>query len=164
MHVYRPLRVAILIYDLFRLIIMIGVVVLFAYPQEAKEALAFPLLVYIAPNALFPLMALFLLIKPEEYRPYGVLYAAGKVLSAAAGIGWVIFSAADVLSALGSFYDGSRVIRVLEFTVLLIVMDGFSVLGGRLLNKGQAMRPMAQLVRPNQLVQPNQAARIGEGE
>ncbi|GHT77832.1 hypothetical protein FACS1894130_03420 [Spirochaetia bacterium] len=153
MHVYRPLRGAILIYDLLRLVFMIRVIVMFAYPQEAKEALAFPLLVYIAPNALFPLMVLFLLLKPEEYRPYILLYMAGKVLAVAANLGWVIFSSSGVLSALGSFYDGSRTVQILEFTLLLIALDGLSVFGGHLLNQGHA----AHLHRTKQ------AARIDEG-
>jgi hypothetical protein len=114
---------------------MIQMIVLSVYPQEAKEMLAFPLLVYIAPNALFPLMALFLLLKPEEYRSYIVLYMAGKVLAAAAGVGWVIFSFSDIWPALGSFLDG-RAVRILNISPLLIGLDVLSVFGGHLLNKG----------------------------
>lgn len=144
MHIYRPLRVATLIYDLLRLILMIRVIILFAYPQEAKEALAFPLLVYIAPNALFPLMALFLLLGPEEYRPYIGLYMAGKILAVAANLGWVTFSFGSILPALRLFSDG-RAIRILEFTLLLIVMDGLSVFGGHLLNKGHRTKRAEQI-------------------
>jgi hypothetical protein len=74
--VLRPLRWGILVYEVFRLAVFIRVM--------AGESLGdkFPGLAFGAANALFPLMALFLVVDFGRYAPYASLYAAGKILAA----------------------------------------------------------------------------------
>jgi hypothetical protein len=57
-----------------------------------EEVNLFPYLVYTVPNALFPLMALFVWIDLEKYRPYINLYMAGKVITAVSFFAWFILS------------------------------------------------------------------------
>ncbi|MDR1353462.1 MAG: hypothetical protein LBK05_09295 [Treponema sp.] len=134
---YRLLRGGIFVYDLLRLIVMLEAVVLFALPVDGSEGAVFPLLAYMAPNALFPVMALFLWFRPAEYRPYVFLYISGKIVGIMANLGWLAFSFANTalnLAAQGDFR--SRLFLGSAFVMALL--DGFSVLGGFLLNRGRA--------------------------
>jgi hypothetical protein len=60
--------------------------------QGAPDGLRFPYMVYASPNALFPLMSLFLLIRPGRSKTFAPLYMTGKVISAAALAGWAFFA------------------------------------------------------------------------
>jgi hypothetical protein len=60
--------------------------------QGAPDGIRFPYIIYAAPNALFPLMAFFLLIRPGESAAFIPLYISGKVISTAALAGWVLFA------------------------------------------------------------------------
>jgi hypothetical protein len=60
--------------------------------QGAPGGLSFPYMVYAAPNALFPLMSLFLLIRPGESTAFIPLYMTGKVISVTALAGWALFA------------------------------------------------------------------------
>ena len=51
-----------------------------------------PYLVYLSANALFPLMALFIWLRPEEYRNYLTLYMAGKVIASVSFYVWEFFA------------------------------------------------------------------------
>jgi hypothetical protein len=133
---YRPLRGGIFVYDLFRLIVMIEVVVLFALPVDGSGGAFFPLLAYMAPNALFPLMALLFWLQPEEHRAYIFLYMAGKIVSITANLGWLAFSYGNL--ALNVMTGGDfRSFVILGSVFIMIFLDGLSVLGGFLLNRGQ---------------------------
>jgi hypothetical protein len=96
---YRTLRAALCIYDWLRLLLMISILTGFGALQsagEGSEGIAFvtggvPFLVCTAPNALFPLMSLFLWLRFHPYRIYIPLYIAGKVIVLAALGGWLFF-------------------------------------------------------------------------
>jgi hypothetical protein len=60
--------------------------------QGAPGGIRFPYMVYASPNALFPLMAFFLLIRPGESAAFVPLYMTGKAVSAAALAGWALFA------------------------------------------------------------------------
>ena len=101
------MRVILFLYDSLRLLLLIGLVVIFMTPGETfgesfaeftgsfaanSREKAFPFLVYAAPNALFPLMYLFLWLYLSSYGSYIFLYIAGKSIAIAAALGWLIFS------------------------------------------------------------------------
>jgi hypothetical protein len=92
MDVYRPIRAILFVYELFRLLILTVLLAVFSVSEGAVAGGIFPYLVYAAPNALFPLMALFMWLRPGEYRHYLRLYMAGKVIAAAAFCGWGFFA------------------------------------------------------------------------
>jgi hypothetical protein len=60
--------------------------------SRLEEENLFPYLVYTVPNALFPLMALFVWINIERYRPYISLYTAGKIIAVVSFLAWFILS------------------------------------------------------------------------
>jgi hypothetical protein len=74
--VFRPLQWGLLVYEIFRLAVLVRIMT-----GDTREE-GFPALIFGAANALFPLMALFLLVDFHRYFPYASLYAAGKILSA----------------------------------------------------------------------------------
>jgi hypothetical protein len=133
---YRPLRGGIFVYDVLRLIVMLETAVLFALPVDGSEGAAFPLLAYMAPNALFPMMALLFWLRPEEYRPYIFLYIAGKIVGIMANLGWLAFSVKN--AALDVMIRGNFSSRLfLGLVLVMVFLDGLSLLGGFLLNRGQ---------------------------
>jgi hypothetical protein len=73
--VSRTLRWGLLIYETLRLVVFIQIMT--GGTGEGE----FPSMIFGASNALFPLMALFLLTDFHRYGAYAPLYAAGKVLS-----------------------------------------------------------------------------------
>jgi hypothetical protein len=87
----------------------------------------FPYVVYTAPNALFPLMALFLLLHLEAYRPYLSLYMAGKTVSAASATVWLIFFSRNIPSIL---YTGEiQALVFLGMVVIFVFADVLSIGG-----------------------------------
>jgi hypothetical protein len=127
MFVNRSLRVSILIYDLLRLLGVLWILPAVMNPPEPKGSINFPLMVYAAPNALFPLMGFFLLIKLEESRPFASLYMAGKAVVITANLGWFFFSLGQLSRAL--IEDTVVILFTLGFLLLLAVLDALSVLG-----------------------------------
>jgi asparagine N-glycosylation enzyme membrane subunit Stt3 len=127
MFVNRSLRVSILVYDLLRLLGVLWILPAVMNPPGTEGSINFPLMVYAAPNALFPLMGFFLLIKLEESRPFASLYMAGKAVVVMANLGWFFFSLRDFPQAL--LENAVAILFVLGFLLLLAVLDALSVLG-----------------------------------
>jgi hypothetical protein len=92
MDVYRPLRAVLFFYELLRLLVLAILFAVFSPLEGAVKGGVFPYLVYMTPNALFPLMTLFLWLKLEDHRNYLPLYMAGKVIAVAVFYVWGIFS------------------------------------------------------------------------
>lgn len=74
-----PGALILLVYDIFRIVVLIRTFgalteALAGYERAAVMALG-------VPQALFAFMALFLLLDSNAYRPYVPLYTAGKILS-----------------------------------------------------------------------------------
>lgn len=92
----RPLRAVLFIYELVRFAALVGLLAVLGIPGEGT----FPWLVCLSPNALFPLMALFIWLKPADYRSFIPLYVAGKFLSVAAFVSWCVFSFRSLLQSL----------------------------------------------------------------
>jgi hypothetical protein len=105
----------------------------------ASDGLAFPHLAYAAPNALFPLMAFFLLVRFEEHKPYILLYMAGKAVAITAILGWFVFSLQKVAPALAE--NPAKTLYTLGLTVILAALDGLSVLGCLALTLAPSEKP-----------------------
>jgi hypothetical protein len=143
---YRPLRWGIFVYDVLRLIVMLETALVFVVPANGPGGAFFPLSAYMAPNALFPIMALLLCLRPDEHGAYVLLYIAGKIVGVMANLGWLVFSFKN--GALNTAVYGDFSSRIfLGWAFVMLLFDGLSVLGGFTLNRGRI-----------------KAARIAEGE
>jgi hypothetical protein len=119
----RSLRFLLFVFDALRLVAVVSVLsalrALFSGPGGASFGV--PAVAFAAPQALFPLMALFSWIDPARYAPYPPLYAAGKTISATALAAWLIDSADDALLALGLGNTG--VILLVAVAALVLLYD-----------------------------------------
>jgi hypothetical protein len=134
MDVYRPLRAVLFFYEALRLLALAVLWAAFSPMEGAAKGGVFPYLVYVTPNALFPLMTLFMWLRPGEYRNYLPLYMAGKVIAAAAFYGWGFF----VLRALGAeqlMAADWEALVLFRGSLALNLFDIFSVFGGWILSR-----------------------------
>jgi hypothetical protein len=123
------------LYELLRLLALAVLFVVFSPLEGAVKGGVFPYLAYMAPNALFPLMTLFMWLRPGDYRNYLPLYMAGKIIVAAAFYGWGFF----VLRTLGleNFMTANlaEVLILFGSSFVLNLLDIFSVFGSWVLAK-----------------------------
>jgi hypothetical protein len=115
--------------DSIRLLLMGGA--LFAAAWEGQDGGAPPLLLFAAPNVLFPLAALLLWLRPEAYGAYLPLYLAGKITAAAANLCWIFYSAANIAQSFMTalMLRNIAVLAVPAAAVLLLLFDGLSIAG-----------------------------------
>ncbi|MDR2768697.1 MAG: hypothetical protein LBB82_10280 [Treponema sp.] len=79
------------VYDCFRLFVLLtALFYLFNPGQAGIGGVTSPFLMYTAPNALFPLMSLFLLIRFEASKLYIPLYITGKLVALVCAAAWLI--------------------------------------------------------------------------
>ena len=130
MGAYRPLRAVLFFYECLRLLLL--VVFIFLAPLDAAVYGAFfPYLVFLSPNALFPLIALFVWLRPETFRNYLSLYMAGKTISVVLFFVWELFTSRHFL--VGD--DVLRSLVLLGGSILINLTDILSVWGAWILNK-----------------------------
>ncbi|MDR1902569.1 MAG: hypothetical protein LBQ88_09850 [Treponema sp.] len=111
-------------YEILRIVVLVNLLTVFLSRME--EGNLFPYLVYTVPNALFPLMALFMWINIERYRPYISLYAAGKIIAVVSFLAWFILS----LDTIKAFVPASRAeLILLGGAFLLAAGDILSIAG-----------------------------------
>ena len=129
MDVFRFLAAALFIYECLRLLLL--VVFLFIVPPLEGGTIGafFPYIVYISSNALFPLMALFVWLRPKEYRNYIPLYMAGKIIGVVSFYAWAIFSSREF----PGMENIAKSITLLGGSLLINLADILSVLGARTL-------------------------------
>jgi hypothetical protein len=84
----RSLRFGLFIYECLRVFPLMGAFI----ALQASNSTATPWLIYAAPCALFPLMALFLWLDNLRYRNYLPLLLAGKCVSVTVLLVWFIVS------------------------------------------------------------------------
>jgi len=114
------LKPGLFIYECLRLLFLISAL------AAATDGLKNPLLVFTASNALFPLIALFLLLNISRYRDYLPLYFAGKCISLFSVAGWVIISKQETI--IWALMNSSRLLFTPRiFTGILSCGDLFSV-------------------------------------
>ena len=91
---------------------------------------------YMSSNALFPLMALFIWLKPDEFRSYITLYMAGKFVFLVSFYSWEIFTLRD-------FIRDENFIKNIVFLgggVLISLADMLSIWGAWAINKKYRLR------------------------
>jgi len=93
MNLYRPLGAGLFLYECLRLLAL----VFFLLFSSLESAVSGSYTVYMSPNALFALMALFIWLRPEEYRNYITLYIAGKFVFLISFYSWEIFTLRDFI-------------------------------------------------------------------
>jgi len=122
-----PLAAALFFYECLRLSLLI--VFLFISSSMGNAGLAggafFPYIVYISSNALFPLMALFMWLRPGEYRNYITLYMAGKIIGVVSFYVWTIFSSREA----PGLENMARVIALFGGSIFVNFADILSVWG-----------------------------------
>lgn len=77
----RLVSAAILFFDGSRLLFLLTLLTAYTQPAEMIKNGSFPFILYAAPNALFPLMSLFVFTHPGASAAYKPLYITGKSLS-----------------------------------------------------------------------------------
>jgi len=92
MDVYKPLGAGLFFYECLRLLTLVFFMLLAAFENASGGSFT----VYMSSNALFPLMALFIWLRPEEYRNYITLYIAGKIVFLVSFYSWEIFTLRDI--------------------------------------------------------------------
>jgi hypothetical protein len=132
MNIYKPLRVALLVYEVFRLLILLGVFVVF--PTLSQPFDTFPYLLYIVPNALFPLVVFFLLFDLFYYIPYIPLYMAGKSIAIVSIVGWSMVTSLPVFLFQSTIASVSDAI-IIGAPLFIALFDALSILGGRMIQK-----------------------------
>lgn len=114
-----------MIYECIRLLVLAWVFVFF---RPGDGAGLFPWLVYAVPNALFPLMALFLWRQFSRYAVYAPLYISGKCIALASIAGFWIFSRQNIYAALSLKNPG--VFMALGCLLFLLAGDLCAAAGG----------------------------------
>jgi len=98
MKMIRLIKPALFIYEFIRILILAAALVI-----NSSENDIFGQIVYTAPNALFPLMALFIWLNQERYKAYLPLFLAGKCIAISTTL---VFSAISGQTTMtGSFVD-----------------------------------------------------------
>jgi len=135
MDVSKPLSAALFLYECIRLLLL-AVFLFIVSPLgngiSSGIGAFFPYMVYISSNALFPLMAMFVWLRPDEYRNYITLYMAGKIIAVVSFYVWVIFSSREGLSGAENI---ARSITLLGGSILINMADILSVWGAWTLKK-----------------------------
>jgi hypothetical protein len=100
----------------------------FGFLKPGGGAEIFPWPVYAVPNALFPLMTLFLWRQFSRCAAYISLYVSGKCIALASLIGFCVFSWQNVYAAL--YLRDPGAFMVLGSLLFLLLGDLFSAAGG----------------------------------
>ena len=131
MDVYRPLRAGLFIYEILRFLLLVVFLSLDGgfLSDNLRSGGFFPYDVYLSSNALFPLMALFLLLNPREYRSYLTLYMAGKIIGVVSFYVWEVFSTRNLPGGMNLLSN----IIFLGGSVFISLMDILSLWGAWML-------------------------------
>jgi hypothetical protein len=137
MNEYRPLRAVLFYYEVFRVLLLAGLFVFFSPLEGVVKGGVFPFLAYVTPNALFPIMALFLWARLGEFRVYLPLYVAGKVIAVVAFYAWGLFNFRPALELplMGLERESiAQGIALLSGGFVLSLGDALSIFGGWMLH------------------------------
>jgi hypothetical protein len=104
MGAYKPLRLVLFLYELIRFIDMVKEMRLFSFINEFIQPDNLQMLVWFAPNMLFPLMTFFLFLSLDTCMSYLPLYIAGKCVTLALStrllLGAVLYQQRDGASSM----------------------------------------------------------------
>lgn len=121
------MHLVLFVYDCLRLFFLLSLLALSAGSSGGFLGISggagFPFMVYAAPNALFPLMSFFLMIRPAESRAFAPLYASGKIIAAAALSAWIVLAVLrrGAISPAWAFFLGAADLASAAGAVLLKV-------------------------------------------
>ena len=146
MNVCRPLRAGLFYYECLRFLLLI--VLLLQSPLESGDGGGVPYLAYLSSNVLFPLIALFVWLRPEEYRSYLTLHIAGKTISIILFYLWEFLAAGQVQ---GAEYLMKNM-TLFGGSILLSFADILSVFGAWML-KNKFRRVLVQLTERSGLTE-----------
>jgi hypothetical protein len=138
MNEHRVLRGGLFFYEVFRVLLLAGLFLFFSPLEGAAKGGVFPFLAYVTPNALFPLMALFLWVGIGEFEAYLPLYLAGKIIAVIAFYAWGFFSFRPALELPLMGLDRESIaqgIILLSGGFVLSLGDVFSIFGGWMLHR-----------------------------
>ncbi|MDR0474971.1 MAG: hypothetical protein LBH43_15015 [Treponema sp.] len=124
MREYKPLRAALLVYDFLRLAALALLFAFFSPLEGALHGRLFPYLVYLTPNALFPLMALFVFIGIREFKNYLPLYLAGKLIML---VTFYVWSAVSLIPAMNEPYMGLQMDKIGHGVILFLSSIALSI-------------------------------------
>lgn len=122
--ILRIVPAAIFFYDCFRLLFLFAMLVFFQMLYPEFRINNFPLIMYTSPNALFPMMAFFLLIRYKDSRPFIPLYITGKILCVLCMMIWLVFT----LNARRDFIFMEQFKKIL-WVLFLITADLAAIMG-----------------------------------
>ena len=115
---FRMVPAVIFIYDCSRLLFLVMVSGFFLRPEPDLKTINFPLMMFVSPNALFPLISFFLLIRFDVSKAYIPLYITGKALCLVCLTVWLFFGLRHILS-----------IREIPWPVFLCAADLVTIMG-----------------------------------
>jgi hypothetical protein len=118
MAVFKPLRLALFCYEVVRL-----VEILRNIPLSTGNDMFLRTLLWAAPNALFPLMALFLLLRPNTFSAYIPLHVAGKLIAVVISLRLIIGGFPFIIERMERLYP------------LLVLGDMFSIAASLVLRR-----------------------------
>jgi len=95
-NINKPLGAGLFFYECLRLIILVSFLVSGTFESAISGST-----VFMGSSALFPLMTLFIWLRPGEYRNYITLYIAGKLISFVSFYSWGIPSLVQKTGAAG---------------------------------------------------------------
>jgi len=136
MDVHRPLGAGLFAYECLRLLML----VFFLLFTSLESAISSSYTVYMSSNALFPLMALFFWLRPDEYSNYSTLYIAGKLVFLASFYTWEIFTLRDFVRD----ENFTKNIVLLGGGALISLADMLSVWGAWVINKKYRGAPVPE--------------------
>ena len=125
--VNRPLGAGLFVYECLRLLLLIVFLLVASFEASVNGTYS----VYMSSNALFPLMALFMWLRPEEYRNYSTLYIAGKIITLISFYIWEIISFREFVRG----EDLAKNMILLGGGALLSLADMLSVWGAWMISK-----------------------------
>ncbi|MDR1444106.1 MAG: hypothetical protein LBI94_04450 [Treponema sp.] len=136
--VFRPLQWGLLVYEVFRLAVLVRIM--------TGDTLGggFPGLIFGAANALFPLMALFLLVDFHRYAAYASLYAAGKILSVVVVVSCGFFWLDRIIQAIILEEAASAAGNLVLIAIGDLLSAGGGILLARRSRHGTAVKPAEQ--------------------
>jgi len=124
---FRPLSAVLFFYECFRVLLLAVfwyvTPLVVSYASGTNEGFFYlPYFVYLSANALFPLMALFVWLRPAEYGNYLTLYMAGKVIGVVTFYAWEIFSSREFPGA-GNLVLGMVLLGAIIFVSLADILS-----------------------------------------
>ncbi|MCL1812473.1 MAG: hypothetical protein FWG29_02995 [Treponema sp.] len=119
----RLVPAVVFIYDCSRLLFLVALSGVFLRPGPDLKSINFPLMMFVSPNALFPLISFFLLIRFDIFKAYIPLYITGKALCLVCLTVWLFFGLRQILG-----------IREILWPVFLSAADLASIMGTALYN------------------------------